>query len=74
MSLKERDRLALMRRVEDRQMTLKEASQRLKVSYRQGKRLWQAYRVSGDAGLVHVLSDRPGRCRPPRIKKGPAPS
>lgn len=59
MSLKERDRLAVMRRVEDRQMTLKEASQRLKVSYRQGKRLWRAYRVSGDAGLVHGLRGRP---------------
>src|SRR5690606_5502447 len=59
MSLKERDRLALMRRVEDGHMTLKEAAGLLKVSYRQSKRLWRAYREAGDAGLVHGLRGRP---------------
>ena len=58
MSLKERDRLAVFRRVRDDEITLVEASGLLKVSYRQAKRLWQRYREVGDAGLVHGLRGR----------------
>jgi len=59
MTLKERDRLAMFSRVRDKQMTLKEASRRLGLSYRQAKRLWRRYREAGDAGLVHRLRGRP---------------
>lgn len=58
MSLKERDRLAVFSRVRDGQITLVEASEQLKLSYRQAKRLWQRYREVGDAGLVHGLRGR----------------
>jgi len=59
MSLKERDRVAIFRQVEAKQMGLMEASRRLRISYRQAKRLWQRYRGLGDAGLVHGLRGRP---------------
>jgi hypothetical protein len=58
MSLKERDRLALLSRVKDGQMTLLEAGRRLSLSYRQCKRLWRRYLCCGDAGLVHALRGR----------------
>jgi transposase len=63
MSLKERDRLALLRRVGDGQMTLVAAAAELAVSYRQAKRLWRGYRERGDAELVHGLRGRPSNNR-----------
>lgn len=63
MSLKERDRLALLRRVGDGQMTLVAAAAELGVSYRQVKRLWRGYRSRGDAGVVHGLRGRPSNNR-----------
>ena len=39
-------------------MTLREASVKLKVSYRQAKRLIARYRAQGEAGLVHRLAGR----------------
>lgn len=63
MSLMERDRLALLRRVEGAQMTLVAAAAELGVSYRQAKRLWRGYRLRGDAGVVHGLRGRPSNNR-----------
>jgi hypothetical protein len=63
MNLKERDRLAMFSRVRDGQMTLIEASRRLKLSDRQAKRLFTRYRQVGDAGLVHRLRGRPSNNR-----------
>lgn len=60
MSLKERDRLTMFSQVKANQMTLVEASRRLGLSYRQGKRLYGRYREVGDAGLMHRLRGRPG--------------
>jgi hypothetical protein len=59
MNGKERDRLAMFRRVEDKQLTLKQAAEVLSLSYRQAKRLWGSYRRHGDVGLVHGLRGRP---------------
>jgi len=59
MSLSERDRLAMFRQVEARQITLVEAALRLSISYRQAKRWWKRYREVGDGGLVHGLRGRP---------------
>ena len=64
MNLKERDRLAMFRRVGSRQITVVQAAKRLSISYRQAKRLWQRYRQIGDAGLVHGLRGRPSNNRP----------
>ena len=63
MTLKERDRLAMFSRIRDGHMNLMEASRRLRLSYRQAKRLWKRYRQIGDAGLVHGLRGRPSNNR-----------
>lgn len=39
-------------------MTLVEASCKLKVSYRQARRIYARYRAEGDAGLIHKLQGR----------------
>jgi transposase len=59
MSLKERDRLAVFSRVRDEQMSLRQASACLGLSYRQTRRVWKRYRQAGDAGLGHGLRGRP---------------
>lgn len=52
MSAKERERLVVIRRVEDRKLLQREAAERLGISVRQVKRLVRRRRVQGDAGLV----------------------
>jgi hypothetical protein len=63
MSLKERDRLSVMRQVDQNRVTLTEAAGWLGVSPRQARRLWKRYRQLGDAGLVHGLRGRPSNNR-----------
>lgn len=58
MSLKERRRLELFSRVQERAMTLWKASGLLGLSYRQAKRAFRRYRAEGDAGVVHRLRGR----------------
>jgi hypothetical protein len=50
---KERIRGKVLEMVRQGQMTMKAASLALRVSYRQTKRLYAAYREKGDAGLIH---------------------
>lgn len=52
-SMDEIKRLEIIQRVENRQMTGKEAAQRLKLSQRQVRRLIASYRGQGPPGLVH---------------------
>lgn len=40
-------------------ISLSEASERLGISYRHGKRLWKAYQGHGDLGLIHKSRGRP---------------
>jgi transposase len=49
----------LMEMVKQGKMTLKTAAAQLKVSYRQGGRLYRAYRERGDAGLIHGSGGKP---------------
>ena len=63
MNQKERDRLAVFRRVEERPMTLKEAADRLGLSYRQTRRQHKRYREVGDAGLASWAAGGPGNNR-----------
>jgi len=65
MNGKERDRLAMFRRVEQKHLTLKQAAAALSISYRQAKRLWRSYRRHGDVGLVHGLRGRPSNNQAP---------
>jgi molybdenum-dependent DNA-binding transcriptional regulator ModE len=53
MSQKERTRLGVMQQVKKRQLSLVAASQVLRLSYRQIKRVWRRYEQNGDGGLVH---------------------
>ena len=53
MEAKERQRSKQLEMVREGKKTLKAASESMGVSYRQGKRLYKAYRERGDAGLMH---------------------
>jgi transposase len=53
MGEKERLRGKILEMVKRNHMTLKAASAMLRVSYRQAKRLYSAYRKNGGAGLIH---------------------
>ena len=63
MSGKERKRLVLMAEVNKGSMSVAEAGRVMGVSYRQAKRIWQRFRRSGDAGLVHRRRGQPGSRR-----------
>jgi len=55
MRRKERGRLEAMSRVKAGALSLGEAAELLRVSYRQVKRIWSRYQARGDAGRVHGL-------------------
>ncbi len=58
MSKRERRRLELFSRVREGELTLVKASELLKLSYRQAKRVYGRYRSEGDRGVVHRLRGR----------------
>ena len=65
MSRKEFTRGAVLARVAARELTLREGTPLLGVSYRQAKRLYARYQAAGGAGLVHGNVGRPSnRARP----------
>src|ERR1019366_273988 len=69
MSRKERNRLAIMVQVKHRKLSLGQAGDVLRLSYRQIKRVWRRYQKQGDAGLVHRLRGRPSaRRKPPALR------
>jgi transposase len=53
MGRKDRRRIVILSRVKDGQLSIREASEQLGLSYRQGKRMWKRYRDEGDAGVIH---------------------
>lgn len=59
MSAKERRRLEVLARVREKHLKLVQASTLMRLSYRQAKRVWQRFRLQGDAGLVHRSRGRP---------------
>jgi len=65
MSQKERVRLVMMSRVEEKAMTIKEAAAVLGISYRQGRRIYRRYVTEGDKGLIHRNRGRPSNRRKP---------
>jgi len=70
MSAKERRRLEVLARVRDGQITLVKATEWLRLSYRQAKRVWRRYRQDGDKGLVHRSRGRAsGRSKGATIRK-----
>ena len=70
MSQKERVRLVVMEQVKKDELTLAEACEVLRLSYRQTKRVWRRYDLDGDKGLVHRLRGKPGkRAKPAQLKQ-----
>lgn len=59
MSAKERGRKSVFDEVQEGRLTLREASRKLGLSYRQCRRSYRRYREEGDAGLVHRNRGRP---------------
>ena len=55
--------MTVMAGVTDQKMTLVEASELMRVCYRQSKRIWKRYQADGDAGLVHRLRGKPPELR-----------
>jgi transposase len=70
MSQKERSRLVMMTRVREKAMTIREASEVMGVSYRQGRRIYKRYREEGDRGLIHRNRGQPSNRRKPSELKG----
>ena len=58
MSTKECDRLEVLGRVKQKEITLKEASKEFGLEYRQAKRVWKRYKDFGASGLVHKARGR----------------
>lgn len=59
MSAKERKRLAVMSKAHEGEITIKEASAALGLSYRQGRRVYRRYVDEGDEGLIHRGRGKP---------------
>lgn len=65
MSRKELHRKSILELVKGKQMTLVEASVRLKLSYRQTLRVYERFRADGDGGLVHRSRGKSSNRRSP---------
>jgi len=63
LSQRERDRLKVLREVEQRHLTQLQAAQRLQLTDRQVRRLLRRMHKSGDGALVHGLRGRPSNRR-----------
>ena len=70
MGQKELLRSKMLEMVKQGKITLKAAALTLKISYRQGKRLYSVYRKEGDAGLIHGNYGRTSNNRlPEEVRK-----
>ena len=65
MSQKERARLVEMKRVQEGELSIGAAAERLGVSYRQGRRIHRRYGQEGEAGLLHRSRGRRSNRRKP---------
>lgn len=59
MTLKEADRLAVMKQVESKKISLKKASEELGLGYRQTRRAWKRYQKEGSFGLISKRRNKP---------------
>jgi hypothetical protein len=60
MSQKELDRLEIVKKIEEKRLTQAKGAKRLKISYRQMKRLVSKYRKYGASGLISKKREKPG--------------
>ncbi len=70
MSEKEMRRVEVLSRVKAGELSLKEAAEGMRLSYRQAKRLWRRYGAQGVAGLVHGNVGQPSQhAKPERLRQ-----
>jgi transposase len=70
MGYKELMRAKVMEMVGEGQITLKEASEKLGLSYRQTRRIYSRYKTEGDKGLLHRnIGQRSHNCKSPELRK-----
>jgi len=60
MTISERVRLDLFKRVKRGELSVAKAARLLNVSVRQARRLWKRFQLKGDQGLIHGLRGRTG--------------
>jgi transposase len=70
MSQKELGRVEVMARVKSKELKVGDAASLMRVSYRQGKRLWKRYREEGAKGLKHRSAGRASvRAKPAKFRR-----
>lgn len=69
MNGKERERLVLLSRVKDKELSRKDAAQVLGLSLRQVHRLYLRYLLEGDRGLVHRARGKPSARKTPEPER-----
>src|SRR2546423_8130167 len=70
MSKRELGRVEVLARVRSKQLLVVDAAGLMRVSYRQGKRLWKRYREERAAGLKHRSAGRPSnRAYEPQFRR-----
>ena len=69
MSTQELDRVSVMEKLVDRRLTQKQASQLLRVTDRQVRRLLRAYRAQGAAGVISKKRGKPSHRRYPKATR-----
>lgn len=65
MSIREADRLSVMRRIDKTNLTIRKASEELGVSLRQAKRIRKRYLMTGAAGLISRKRGKPSHRKVP---------
>ncbi len=58
MDTKQKQRLRAIKQIEQKKLNLKDAALAMGVSYRQARRIYKAYRLKGEASLIHGLVGR----------------
>ena len=71
LSQRERDRLAVLREVDDGLISAKHGADKLRLSARQFRRLRRAWEVRGDAALVHGVGSEKSIAVGERLTEGP---
>jgi hypothetical protein len=69
MTLKEADRLHIMKLVEEKSLSLKKASYKLNLSLRQTLRIWKQYKTEGKEGLISKKRGKPAHNKMPNALK-----
>lgn len=69
MTLKEADRLHIMKLVEEKSLSLKKASYKLNLSLRQTLRIWKQYKIEGKEGLISKKRGKPAHNKIPNTLK-----